>query len=88
MRRIILAIDASEASAKAVSFVLTKLQPKHSTGEGGRVPLHVSVVHVMTRQRLAPLQVRFTAPWIKSEKKVKAVARRLVEQSAQHLIQA
>ena len=88
LRRIILAIDASEASAKAVSFVLTKFRPDRSTGWNGEVPIHVSVVHVTARQRLAPLQVRFTAPWIKSEKKVKAVVRRLVEQSARQLIQA
>ena len=88
LRRITLAIDASEASAKAVSFVLTKFQQEHLTGGSGQVPIHVSVVHVMARQRLAPIQVRFTAPWIKSEKKVKAAARRLVEQNAQQLIQA
>ena len=36
LRRIVLAIDASEASAKAVSFVLTKFQPDRSTGKSGR----------------------------------------------------
>ena len=54
LRRIILAIDASDASAKALAFVLSKFQPDRSTGEGGRVPIHVSVLHVMVRQRLAP----------------------------------
>jgi len=87
LRRITLAIDASEASAKAVSFVLTKFRPDRSTGEGERVPLHVSVVHVMARRPLAPIEFRFTVPWIKSEKKAKDVGRRLVKQCAQHLIQ-
>ena len=88
LRRITLAIDASDASAKALAFVLSKFQPDRSTGEGGRVPIHVSVVHVMARQRLAPIEFRFTAPWIKSEKKVKDAARKLVEQSAEKLIKA
>ena len=88
LRRITLAIDASEASAKALSFVLTKFQPDRSTGEGGRVPLHVSVVYVMARQRLAPIPIRVMVPWIKSEKKAKDAARRLVKQNAQQLIQA
>ena len=86
LRRITLAIDASDASAKALAFVLTKFQPERSTGQGGRDPFHVSVLHVMVRQRLAPITVRFTAPWIKSEQKVKEVARRLVDQSVQQLI--
>ena len=88
LRRITLAIDASEASAKALSFVLTKFQSDRSTGEGGRVPLHVSVVHVMARQRLAPITIRVMVPWIKSEEKAKDAARRLVKQHAQLLIQA
>jgi nucleotide-binding universal stress UspA family protein len=88
MRRIILAIDASEASAKAAWFVRTKFQMNRSTSEDGRVPIHVVVVHVMARRPLAPVEFRFSAPWIKSEKKVKDVGRRLVKQSAQQLIQA
>jgi len=88
LRRITLAIDVSEVSAKAVSFVLTKFQPVHSAGDGGRVPLHVSVVHVMARRPLAPIEFRFTVPWIKSEKKVKDVARRLVKHTAEQLIKA
>jgi nucleotide-binding universal stress UspA family protein len=56
--------------------------------KAGRVPIHVSVVHVMARQRLAPLTIRMTVPWIKSENKVKVAARRLVEQSAQQLTKA
>lgn len=86
LRRIILAIDASEASAKAVSFVRTKFPLDRSTSKDGQVPIHVTVVHVMKRRPLAPIEFRFTAPWIKSEKKVKDVARRLVKHSAQQLI--
>ena len=47
LRRITLATDGSDASAKALEFVLTKFQPDRSTGKGGRVPIHVSVIHVM-----------------------------------------
>jgi len=47
VRRITLATDGSDASAKALAFVLTKFQPDRSTGKGGRVPIHVSVIHVM-----------------------------------------
>jgi nucleotide-binding universal stress UspA family protein len=88
LRRIILAMDASDASAKALAFVLAKLKGSQSIEKGGRVPIHVSVVHVMARQRLAPLTIRMTVPWIKSENKVKVAARRLVEQSAQQLTKA
>ena len=88
LRRITLAIDTSDASAKALAFVLTKFQPDHSTEEGGRAPFHVSVLHVIKRQPLAPITVRFTAPWIKSEQKVKDTARRLVDQTVQQLIKA
>jgi len=88
LRRIILAIDGSAASAKAQEFVLANFQPGRSTGKGGRVPIPVSVVHVMARQPLAPIEFRFKAPWIRSEKKVKDAGLRLVRQSAQQLIQA
>jgi len=47
LRRIILATDGSDASAKALAFVLSKFQPSRSTGNGGLVPIHVSVIHVM-----------------------------------------
>jgi nucleotide-binding universal stress UspA family protein len=47
LRRITLATDGSEASAKALAFVLAKFQPDSSTGKAGRVPIHVSVIHVM-----------------------------------------
>ena len=46
LRRITLATDGSDASAKALAFVLTKFQPDRSTGKGRRVPIHVSVIHV------------------------------------------
>jgi len=88
LRRIILAIDTSDASAKALAFVLTKFQPDRSTEEGGRAPFHVSVLHVIKRQPLAPITIRFTAPWIKSEQKMKDAARRLVNQTVQQLIKA
>ena len=51
MWRIILAIDASEASPKAVSFVLTKFQPNRSVSQY-RQPVHVKVIHVMARRSL------------------------------------
>jgi len=47
LRRIILATDGSDASAKALAFMLSKFQPDRSTGNGGLVPIHVSVIHVM-----------------------------------------
>ena len=47
LRRLTLAIDGSPASAKALAFVLAKFQPDRSTGKGGLVPIHVSVIHVM-----------------------------------------
>jgi len=72
MRRITLAIDGSDASAKALAFVLAKFQPDRSTGKGGRVPIQVTVIHVM--------------PFLKYPE-LKEEGRRLVEQSAQKLIQ-
>jgi nucleotide-binding universal stress UspA family protein len=48
VRRITLAIDGSDASANALAFMLTKLQPARSRGKGRRVPIHVSVIHVMS----------------------------------------
>ena len=88
LRRIILTIDTSDASAKALAFVLTKFQPDRSTQEDGRAPFHVSVLHVIKRQPLAPITVRFTAPWIKSEQKIRDAARRLVNQTVQQLLKA
>jgi nucleotide-binding universal stress UspA family protein len=73
LRRITLAIDGSDASSEALEFVLTKFQPDRSTGEGGRVPIHVSVIHVM--------------PSIKYPK-LKQAGRRFVEPSVRKLIKA
>ena len=73
LRRITLATDGSNASAKALAFVLTKFQPDRSTGKGGRVPIHVSVIHVM--------------PFVKYPG-LKEAGRRLVEQSVRKLIKA
>lgn len=73
LRRITLAIDGSDASSEALEFVLTRFQPDHSTGEGGRVPIHVSVIHVM--------------PSIKYPK-LKEAGRRFVEPSVRKLIKA
>ncbi|HSL02357.1 MAG TPA: universal stress protein [Nitrospiraceae bacterium] len=89
VRRITLATDGSPASAKALAFVLTRFQPDRSTGKGRHVPIHVSVVHVIARRPLAPIEMGTTIPWIKQrELKVKEVARKLVEQSVQKLIEA
>ena len=73
LRRITLATDGSDASAKALAFVLTTFQPDRSTGRGGRVPIHVSVIHVM-----APIKY----PGLK------AAGRRLVEESVRKLVKA
>jgi nucleotide-binding universal stress UspA family protein len=89
LQRITLATDGSDASAKALAFVLTKFQPDRSTGKGRRVPIHVSVIHVMARQPLALIEVGTTVPWTKYRGlKVKETSHRLVEQSAQKLIEA
>jgi nucleotide-binding universal stress UspA family protein len=73
LRRIALATDGSDASAHALEFVLTKFQPDRSTGKGGRVPIHVSVIHVM--------------PFLKYPE-LKEAGHKLIEQSVQKLIQA
>jgi nucleotide-binding universal stress UspA family protein len=73
LRRIILATDGSEASAKALKFVLTKFQPDQSTGMGGRGPIHVTVFHVL------PLVMR---PGLKKASKT------LLEHSVRKLIKA
>jgi nucleotide-binding universal stress UspA family protein len=72
VRRITLATDGSDASAKALKFVRTKFQPDQSTGKGGRVPIQVSVIHVMPFSNYQEL------------KEVRA----LLEQSVRTLIQA
>ena len=73
LRRIILATDGSDASAKALKFVLTKFQPDHSTGEDRRVPIHVSVLHIL------PL-VMYPG--------LKEASKKLLEQSVQKLTKA
>ena len=73
LRRIILATDGSDASAKALAFVLSKFQPDRSTGNGRRVSIHVSVIHVM--------------PFVKYPG-LKAAGRRLLEQSVRKLVKA
>jgi nucleotide-binding universal stress UspA family protein len=72
VRRITLATDGSDASAKTLEFVRTKFQPDQSTGKGGRVPIHVSVIHVMPFSNYQELKE----------------ARKLLEQSVRTLIQA
>ncbi|TKB73781.1 MAG: universal stress protein [Nitrospira sp.] len=89
LRRVALAIDGSPASAKALEFVLTTFQPVRAARKGRQVPIHVSVIHVMASSPLAPLEVGTTVPWIKQRRlKEKDSGRRLVEQSAQKLIEA
>ena len=73
LRRIIVATDGSNASAKSLKFVLTKFQPNRSAGKGGRVPIHVSVLHVL------PL-VMYPG--------LKEASKKLLEQSVQKLIKA
>jgi nucleotide-binding universal stress UspA family protein len=73
VRRITLATDGSDASAKALEFVRAKFQPDLSIGKGGREPIHVSVIHVM--------------PFLKYPE-LKETGRRLVEQSVRTLIEA
>jgi nucleotide-binding universal stress UspA family protein len=83
LRRIILATDGSEASVKALAFVLTKFQPDRP------VPIHVSVIHVIPRRPLAPFDIGTTIPWTKQRGlKVKEESRKLVDQSVQKLIEA
>ena len=89
LRRITLATDGSDASAKALEFVLSKFQPDRLTGKGGRVPIHVSVIHVMARRHLAPITIGSTIPWIKQrDLKVKETAHKLIEQGVRKLINA
>ena len=73
LRRIILATDGSVASAQALEFVLTKFQPARSTGKRGRMPIHVSVIHVEP------------SSW---NPELMGVGRRAVERSIHKLIEA
>ena len=73
LRRIALATDGSSASAKALTFVLTKFRPDHSTGKGGRPPIHVSVINVMPLAKYSGIE---------------EANRKVIEQSVQKLIKA
>ena len=66
LRRITLATDGTDASATALAFVLTRFQSDRSTGKGRRVPIHVSVIHVMAPRSLAAITIKSTIPWITS----------------------
>ncbi|MDN5943262.1 MAG: universal stress protein [Nitrospira sp.] len=87
VRRIIIAIDGSDASATAMEFVLTRFQPDRSTGKSRRAPIHVSVVHVMAPLYLAPITITSTIPGIKSPELTEADLR-FIDQSVQKLIKA
>ena len=73
LRRMILAIDGSDASAKALKFVLTRFQSDQSTSKGMRVSIHVYVLHVL------PL-VMYPG--------LKEASKKLLEQSVQKLVKA
>ena len=73
LRRILLATDGSEASAKALKFVLAKFRPDRSIGKRGGLPIHVSVFHVL------PLVMY---PGLKEASKT------LLEQSVRKLVKA
>jgi nucleotide-binding universal stress UspA family protein len=87
LRRITLAIDGSSASAEALEFVLTRFQPDHSTGKGGRVPIHVSVIYVMVPLSLAGITIKSTIPWIKSPELTEENLK-FIDQSVRKLIKA
>ena len=74
LRRIILATDGSDASAKALAFVLSKFQPSRSTGNGGLVPIHVSVIHVMPFVKYPPNPPGVGDPATLAERQWKYVA--------------
>ncbi len=73
LRRITLATDGSDTSAKALTFVLSKFRPDGPTGRGWRALIHVSVTHVM------PL-VKYPG--------LKKAGDKLIEQSVRKLINA
>jgi nucleotide-binding universal stress UspA family protein len=85
LRRIVLATDGSDASATALEFVLTRFQPNRSTRKGGRVPIHVSVIHVMAPFSFAPVTIKSMIPWIKSPE-FKEANLKLIDQSVRKLI--
>ena len=89
LRRIALATDGSNASAKALEFVLTKFQPNRPASKGRPVPIHVSVIHVILRRPLAPIDIGTTIPWTKQRRlKVKEESRKLLDQTVQKLSEA
>ncbi|HSF67850.1 MAG TPA: universal stress protein [Nitrospiraceae bacterium] len=47
LRRIALATDGSQASAKALAFLVKMFQPDPSPCMDGQAPIHVNVIHVM-----------------------------------------
>jgi nucleotide-binding universal stress UspA family protein len=87
LRRITLATDGSDASVKALAFVLSKFQPDRSTGKGGRVPIHVSVIHVVAPSPLAPITIKSMIPW-NEPPTLKEATRKLIEPSVRKLIEA
>ncbi|HEU4686384.1 MAG TPA: universal stress protein [Nitrospira sp.] len=46
LRRILLAVDGSTSSKKALNFITTRLRPASNAG-GQALPLHVTVLHIM-----------------------------------------
>lgn len=89
LRRMILAIDGSSASAEALEFVLTRFLPARPTGKGGRAPIHVTVTYVMASLSLAPVTITSTIPipWIKSSE-MKEANLKFIDQSVRKLIKA
>jgi nucleotide-binding universal stress UspA family protein len=73
LRRITLATDGSDASANALKFVLTRFHPYLSAGKTGRVPIHVTVIHVEP------------SSW---NPELMGIGRRSVERSVRKLIKA
>jgi nucleotide-binding universal stress UspA family protein len=72
LRRIVMATDGSDASAKALTFVSANFQPDRSTGKDGRAPIQVTVIHVMPFSNYQELKD----------------ARKLLKQSVRKLTQA
>jgi len=88
LRRIALAIDGSEASAKALEFVVSTFRPGRLTGTGGRSPIHVIVIHVIAPRPLAPITIGSTIPWVEyRRRKVNETGRKLLEHSMQKLVE-
>ena len=47
LRRVVLAVDGSTASKRALHFVLRTMNPIPQAGRGGRTPVTITVVHAM-----------------------------------------